>query len=61
MKTNLSRHSCSFIDFPWDEKSDMFPPTKVMQDYFVRFAKHFDLYKYINFQCCVIEVDFAEG
>ena len=38
---------------------DMFPPTREMYNYFIRYAKHFNLYKYINFHCRVVEVDFA--
>ena len=44
MRTNLSKYSCCFKDFPWEEEADMFPHTRAMHNYFVRYAKHFNLY-----------------
>ncbi|CAG9311402.1 unnamed protein product [Blepharisma stoltei] len=47
MLTNLSKFSCSFSDFPWDDNSPMFPNQEELLSYLLRYADHFNLHSYI--------------
>ena len=38
MTTNLSKYSCSFSDFPWEEGSDILPKSKDFFKYLKRYA-----------------------
>lgn len=56
MRTNLSKFTCSFSDFPWSENSDIFPTSEDMFLYLKSYAIKFELLKYIKFNCKVISV-----
>lgn len=56
MRTNLSHYNCMFSDFPWDLKTEDFPTQQEMYDYLCRYAKHFDIEKYIHYKTNVMNV-----
>ena len=43
MRTNLSKYSCMFSDFPWNKDSDDFPLCTDVSKYLNAYAKHFSL------------------
>lgn len=43
MRTNLSKFTCMFSDFPWPANTDLFPTQAAMYDYLKRYAKHFNI------------------
>lgn len=57
MRTNLSHFSCMFSDFPWETITDDFPTQTEMYHYLCRYAKHFDIEKYIHYNSNVISVN----
>lgn len=43
MRTNLSKDSCAFPDFPWPDEADLFPTQMEMVDYLKAYTEHFNL------------------
>ncbi|CAM6103566.1 unnamed protein product [Calypogeia fissa] len=41
LKTNISRHSCCFSDFPWDSELPLFPSQRQMFEYLEGYANKF--------------------
>lgn len=41
MRTNLSKHTCQFTDFPWPEDSSTFPTVEEMHDYLQSYSDTF--------------------
>lgn len=53
MRTNLSRYSCVFSDFPHSLNASLFPSKQEMHDYLVNYAKHFNLQHCIQYNTTV--------
>jgi dimethylaniline monooxygenase (N-oxide forming) len=53
LRTNLSKFSCMFSDFPWPENTQEFPSQEEMYTYLQTYIKHFSLKKYITLNCVV--------
>jgi dimethylaniline monooxygenase (N-oxide forming) len=49
MRTNLSKWTCSFSDFPWQEGADEFPLSSAVVRYLERYAVRFDLTRQVAF------------
>jgi dimethylaniline monooxygenase (N-oxide forming) len=45
MRTNLSKWTCAFSDFPWDTTADEFPVSTAVHDYLKRYASCFGVLK----------------
>ncbi len=41
MKTNISRHSCCFSDYPWKSSAPLFPNQAEVRTYLGAYARHF--------------------
>lgn len=50
MRTNLSKYSCAFPDFPQDESTPLFPTQSDMVKYLAAYKDHFELAKRANIQ-----------
>lgn len=61
LKTNLSRHTCVYSDFPWRPSTPEFPDAKQMGSYIASYARHFDLEPYIRLNSHVHSVKLIEG
>ncbi|RYG65811.1 NAD(P)/FAD-dependent oxidoreductase, partial [archaeon] len=48
LRTNLSKFTCSFSDFPWKEDSPLFPSASDVHDYLTSYAQHFIPMKHIK-------------
>lgn len=48
MRTNLSRHACSFSDFPWPTDADVFPRRRDVARYLEEYAASFKLQSLIQ-------------
>ncbi len=57
MRTNISKYTNCFSDFPWNEDSDMFPLATDANKYLNDYCKYFDIYKYIQFNSCIINIE----
>jgi dimethylaniline monooxygenase (N-oxide forming) len=53
---NSPRDHTSFSDLPFDKEVQMFPDHRDMYLYFERYARKFDIYKYIRFNTRVVSV-----
>ena len=53
MTTNLSKYSCSFSDFPWEEGSAILPTSKEFFNYLRRYTEHFKVIEHIRYNCNV--------
>ena len=60
LRTNLSKYSCSFSDFPPQSKED-FPTAEDMRKYLASYCKAFGLENYIQFNSEVLNVEKMEG
>ena len=56
LRTNISRYTTMFSDFPWPPNSDIFPNQQDVYSYINSYVEKFELKKYIQFGCKVIEV-----
>ncbi len=56
MRTNLSKFSCMFSDFPWKAPVGDFPLAKEMHTYLQDYVNHFGLQPFINLNTEVISV-----
>ncbi|CAE8603970.1 unnamed protein product [Polarella glacialis] len=61
LRTNLSKFTCSFSDFPWPEQAPDFPGSGEVQAYLEKYARQHDLLRYMRFQARVISVEPVEG
>lgn len=48
LRTNLSKHTCAFSDFPWPSTADDFPHAEDVADYLERYARTFGLHACIE-------------
>jgi dimethylaniline monooxygenase (N-oxide forming) len=60
MRTNLSRHTCMFSDFPWPVDADIFPTQRAVCDYLKGYASEFSLETYIQYNTRVESVSSQE-
>ena len=60
LRTNLSKYSCSFSDFPPQSKED-FPTAEDMRKYLASYCKAFGLENYIQFNSEALNVEKLEG
>ncbi|EGC36796.1 hypothetical protein DICPUDRAFT_46933 [Dictyostelium purpureum] len=61
LRTNVSKFSCAFSDFPHDiNDSDMFLPQEKVYNYLYNYAKKFNVLSHINTSCSVTRVSKAE-
>jgi len=60
MRTNLSKHTCSFSDLAWSSKlandDQDFPTARQVQAYLEEYAFRFNLLRFINLRCLVTSV-----
>lgn len=56
MKSNISRHTGAFSDFPWPSTTPDFPTTEQHYAYLSAYAKEFKLLPCIQFESKVIEI-----
>lgn len=56
MRTNLSKDSCAFPDFPWSDDTPLFPTQAHVLDYLQSYANHFGLLDKIKFNTPVHSV-----
>ncbi len=56
LRTNVSRFTCMFSDFPWKPGSDLNPNQKEMFEYIKSYVAHFNLEQYIQFKTYVTHV-----
>lgn len=49
MRTNLSKDTCAFPDFPWPDEADLFPTQAAMVDYLKAYTAHFKLQERAQF------------
>ncbi|MES2198601.1 MAG: FAD-dependent oxidoreductase [Chlamydiota bacterium] len=61
MRTNLSKFSCMFSDFPWKASVGDFPLAFEVQNYLKDYIAHFKLSSFINLGAEVIRVGFNES
>lgn len=61
MKTNLSKNTCTFSDFPWDEIAEDFPNQKEVAEYLNKYVKHFNLHEFIRLNVLVTKVYEDQG
>ena len=59
MRTNLSKYSCCYSDFVWDDKAPIFPCKEQVCDYLREYAKHFELEKHIRLNSKVEHLTFT--
>uniref|UniRef100_A0A7N0VCH7 Flavin-containing monooxygenase n=1 Tax=Kalanchoe fedtschenkoi TaxID=63787 RepID=A0A7N0VCH7_KALFE len=58
-KLQSPRTDYEFSDFPWHDRDNAsFPSNIEILDYLESYAKHFDLIKYVRFNCKVVELRF---
>lgn len=56
MRTNLSKWTCSFSDFPWPIDAELFPKSENVQAYLKSYCLEFDLEKHLRLGqevCCI--------
>jgi dimethylaniline monooxygenase (N-oxide forming) len=56
MRTNISKYSCMFSDFPWPTNTPLFPSRDEFCAYFQNYAEKFDLKSHISLQSEVTHV-----
>mmetsp|Transcript_31538 Transcript_31538/g.31264 ORF Transcript_31538/g.31264 Transcript_31538/m.31264 type:complete len:153 (+) Transcript_31538:156-614(+) len=56
MNANLSKFTCSFSDFPWEDCTAKCPTNEELLQYLHRYADHFNLLQYIRFNKEIISV-----
>jgi dimethylaniline monooxygenase (N-oxide forming) len=56
LRTNISRFSCMFSDFPWKPGSELNPNQKEMFEYIKSYVAYFKLEQYIQFKTRVTNV-----
>ena len=56
MTTNISKFNAAFSDFPWPEDSPIFPTAEELHIYVERYAKHFNIFPHISFNCEVVDI-----
>lgn len=61
LKTNISKYSCCFSDFPWPKGSPLHPSQAEMSRYFRNYADHFGLNQYIQFNREVLYIGRDNG
>lgn len=57
MKTNLSKYSCYFSDFPWDDSAPDFLSQSQINQYLCEYFAHFKLDKYTHFNNTVEKIE----
>ena len=60
MRTNLSKYSCMFSDYPWKEGTEMFPSRHQMYQYLCSYAEAFHLSQHIQFCSEVVHLKHQE-
>lgn len=61
LRTNVSCHTCTFSDFPWPFKPEIFPTQLEITAYLLAYAQKFDLLKLIRFETQVTAVRAKES
>ncbi|CAM6129754.1 unnamed protein product [Calypogeia fissa] len=61
LKTNISRHSCCFSDFPWDSELPLFPSQRQMFEYLEGYANQFIPRQHFSLGSEVTSVSRREG
>ncbi|CAM6103570.1 unnamed protein product [Calypogeia fissa] len=61
LKTNISRHSCCFSDFPWDSELPLFPSQRQMFEYLEGYANKFIPRQHFSLGSEVTSVSRREG
>lgn len=56
LRTNTSRFTCMFSDFPWKEGSELNPNQRQMFEYIHDYAQYFNLRQFIQFNTQVLKV-----
>lgn len=56
MRTNISKYSCEFSDFPHLPDTSLFPSKQEMHDYLLSYVKHFNLSDYIKYNTAVTHI-----
>lgn len=57
MRTNISKFTCAFSDFPWPKESATFPKASEMLEYLRNYTKTHGITQYIHFNSTVKNVD----
>ena len=56
MRTNISRYTTMFSDFPWPSNAPIFPNQRAVYHYLQNYVEHFGLANYIQLGSCVTQV-----
>ena len=60
MRTNLSKWTCAYSDFPWPMSADLFPASEDVLSYLDSYASNFQLFPFIRFNTEVREIQKKE-